>query len=416
MRNALLKEVLAIGFVLALATSAAAETSGVVDGELRVSDRIIKLTHVYAMVPFQFPDAQPEEDTSEGLILILGDREYPGDLPPIEIDMSPMRWERPFNGAYLELNRRTGAVLYSRLWYPVEENLPRLGNGPGGSLSRGDSAVLSALVFRGYGPVFTTIKLTDYRVVDGVLIARISAIQRRHDDTQLRGFHSVTPIDAHDVRPEASAAGRGVTDGGEVILDATVNVSILPKPRLLKTLHGLDARASDIAKVYADFLVAERERQIAALKETVAAAIRDEATSKRLQERYDEMSLDTGQVGAIMARLEKLYLYDSRAVLRFRTSSIDIDNVLIAARTGERPVTLAVVRSSEGSIGTTTTRLAGGATVSVTRSHESTVDSGMFSIYAGSLSRPLRRTGFIDVHMVKDRGMWRPSTDQWPVY
>ncbi len=388
LRNALLKDVLAIGFVLTLATPAAAETSGVVDGELRVDDRVIKLTHVYAMQPFQIPDADPSEGTSEGLILILGDREYPGDLPPIEIDATRIGSERPFNGAYLELNRRTGAVLYSRVWYSAEKTASNLGY------------FLSA-----------PLELTNLRIADGVATARISTVERNGADRQCSGFRAVTPNGTNDKKAETNAASRGIGHDREVNLDATVSVSILPPPRLLKTLYGHDARMSDVAKAHADFLVAERERQIAALKESVVASIRDEATSKRLQEQFDETSLGANEIAAIMAQLEKLYVYDSRAVLRFRTSSID--NVLFAARTGEGPVTLSVVRSGEGSIGVTTNRVTDGATVDVIRSHESTRDSGISSVYASLLMRRPRRIGFIDVHMVKDGGMWRPSTDQW---
>ncbi len=391
LRNALLKGFLAIGFVLALTTSAAAETSGVVDGELRVSDRVIKLTHVYAMEPFQIPDADPEEGISEGLILILGDREYPGDLPPIEIDATRIGWERPFNGAYLELNRRTGAVLYSQVWYSAEKTASNLGY------------FFSA-----------PLELTDLRIADGVVTTRISTVERQRANKPWPGFRTVTPNDANDERVGTNAFSRGVVHEREVNLDATVSVSILPPHRLLKTFHGHDARMSEVAKAYADFLVAERERQIAALKESVVASIRDEATSKRLQEQFDETSLGANEIAAIMAQLEKLYVYDSRAVLRFRTSSIN--NFQYVMRTGEDLVKLSVVQSGERSIRTSTYRLRDGARVAVMRSRESTRDSGISSIYAGPLIRRPWQTGFIDVHMVKDGGMWRPSTEQWFVH
>jgi hypothetical protein len=391
LRNALLKEVLAIGFVLALTISAAAETSGVVDGELRVGDRVIKLTHVYAMEPFQTPDTDSGEGASEGLILVLGDREYPGDLPPIEIDATRIGWERPFNGAYLELNRRTGAVLYSQVWYSAEKTASNLGY------------FFSA-----------PLELTNLRIADGVATARISTVERNGADRRWSGFRAVTPNGTNDKKAETNAASRGIGHDTEVNLDATISVSILPPPRLLKTFHGHDARMSDVAKAYADFLVAERERQIAALKESVVASIRDEATSKRLQEQFDETSLCANEIAAIMAQLEKLYIYDSRAVLRFRTSSIN--NFQYVMRTGEDLVKLSVVQSGERSIGTNTYRLRDGARVAVMRSRESTRDSGISSIYAGRLMRRPLQTGFIDVHMVKDGGMWRPSTDQWFVH
>ena len=392
LRNALLKDVLAIGFVLALTTSAAAETSGIVDGALRVDDRVIKLTHVYAMEPFQIPDADPGEGTSEALMLILGDREYPGDLPPIEIEVIGIGWERPFNGAYLELNRRTGAVLYSQVWYSAEKT----SSGPEHALT------------------FPTIELTNLRIADGVVIARISTVERNGADRRWSGFRAVTPNGTNDKKAETNAANRGIGRDTEVNLDATISVSILPPPRLLKTFYGHDARMSDVAKAYADFLVAERERQIAALKEGVVASIRDEATSKRLQEQFDEMSLGANEIAAVMAQLEKLYVYDYRAILRFRTSSID--SIQYVVRTGEGLVKLSVVQSGEQSIGTTTYRLSDGASVAVMRSRESTRDSSISSVYASPLMRRPRQTGFIDVHMVKDGGMWRPSTDQWFVH
>src|SRR5262249_30335426 len=189
----------------------------------------------------------------------------------------------------------------------------------------------------------------------------------------------------------------------EVKLNATVSVSILPTSKLLRTLHGYDARMSDVAKAYADFLVAERKRQIEEDKKAIAAAIRDEATSKRLQKRADETSLDATEVEAMMAQLEKLYVYDSRAVLRFRKPSIN--NVLSIPRTGKGLV-LQVLRSGEGSTATSTLRVRDGAGIDVIRSRVSTRDSVVSSIYASRLLPPRWRTGFIDVYMVEDGGKW----------
>jgi hypothetical protein len=109
------RSLVAVFLVLALAAPAVAETpiSGTVTGEMRYGDQVIALTHVYVMEPFVLPDAPPDPEVARRLIVILADRPYPGDLPPMSVGATGFVFESGVNGIQLEIDRNTGEILYA---------------------------------------------------------------------------------------------------------------------------------------------------------------------------------------------------------------------------------------------------------------------------------------------------------------
>lgn len=418
MRRIILKSAFSVALLLLLATPALAQTpvpSGTVTGEMRLGDQVIPLTHVYVMEPFVLPDAPPDPEVARRLIVILADRPYPGDISPTSIDPFKAGRDDSYSGLHLEFDRGDGRLLFAQT-----------------SRAAGTASIPVSLSG-------IAITVERFELVGGTAIVSVNTGPLKHANPVVPGSKIVivrgTALEYPGSDPRGASARKYGFD-----FSATFASPIQPAPRLLKTLFGYQARTSDIAQSYAAILEQERQNRIAEIKQQLVefdllAAdmnLDQVARDKARQEMFARLP-DAKDLSDRMARLEKIYVYQTNAVLRFRPETFRHDKYRapkIAMLVGQQSegeignqkpsnmtllrdplATITILSTEKSSIDMahyrTRSAYGGLANIAVVRQRASGEVKQPWLLYGESILPFMPQVDLNMVHMILDDGEWR---------
>jgi hypothetical protein len=258
------------GLVLAPALAA---DMGTAAGALVLDDRAGHLTKAYAREERVIPELDVG-DPNPHIAVILVDRELPDAATRSELALVQLASTEDIVGLVLELDPATGNVFAGKSFLPESGN-PQFFSQTPGSEKVGD---------------------------DGFKFAagRVSG-----------HIHTFRPVDV--INQDGTVAG-------SYSFDATFDTPVVPAPRLLSTLAGDQARASDPARAIRRYLEAVASGDLAAIRASLArdhpfAAM---VTAENLPEMRQEVLGPYGDAPAMMADLQKAYIYQAEAQLFFK--------------------------------------------------------------------------------------------------
>jgi hypothetical protein len=123
----------------------------------------------------------------------------------------------------------------------------------------------------------------------------------------------------HTLQPEDVTNPDGTT-AGSYSFDASFDTAVAPAPELLATLAGDQARASDPARAIRHYLEAVAKGDLGAIKASLASdhPFAAMVTAENLPEIKQEVLGPYADAAAMMADLQKAYIYQAQAQLFFK--------------------------------------------------------------------------------------------------
>lgn len=254
-------------------TRALAAAVGTAGGALVVDDQAVHLTKSYAREERVIPELDVG-DPNPQIAVILVDRELPEAATHSELALVQLASTNAIVGLALEIDPATGKVFAGKSFLP-QGGTPQFFTQISGSEKVADD---------------------DFRLSAGRVSGHI---------------HTFRPVDV---------INQDGTLTGSYSFDATFDTPVVPAPILLSTLVGDQARASDPARAIRRYLEAVAGGDLAAIKASLArdhpfAAM---VTAENLPEMKQEVLGPYADAPAMMADLQKAYIYQAEAQLFFK--------------------------------------------------------------------------------------------------
>jgi len=262
--------------LVALAGPALAKHPGSAKGTVTVGDTATPLTHAYAWEEADIPEMQFEGSPARRIVVLILDRALPENARADMGSAMQLAVQGELRGVYLDLDAANGTPHNGALLARPEEN-------PTSFTILGDGSDVAVENF----------------VYDGGKLALAS--------------RSVKPLDLYDF----SGSGAGPTS---FTFDAAVEVPVEPAPKLVSTLDGDAATTSEQAVALKAFLEAVETGDAEAIRATVLS---DQPGAEMLETddgiaQFKGMILGDGNAEAQMAKLAKVYVYETHSVVLFK--------------------------------------------------------------------------------------------------
>lgn len=262
--------------LLAVAGPGFATEPGSAKGSVTVGDQATPLTRVYAWEESDIPEMRFGDSPERRIVLLVLDRPLPANARADMGSAVQLAIKGELRGVYLDIDAATGKPLNGALLARPEEN-------PNSFTILGDGS---------------DVVVENYRY-DGGKLALAS--------------RSVKPLDLYDF----SGSGGGPDS---FTFEATVQAPVEPAPVLVATLEGEAATASEQAAAVKALLEALEAGDAERIR---AAVLSDQPGSEMLDTpegiaQFKSMILGEGDAAAQMAKLSKVYVYETHAVLLFK--------------------------------------------------------------------------------------------------
>jgi hypothetical protein len=246
---------------------------GTAAGALVLDDQAVHLTKAYAREEHVIPELDVG-DPNPHIAVILVDRELPDAATRSELALVQLASSEAIVGLVLEIDPGTGKVFAGKSFLPEGGN-PQFFTQTPGSEKVGD---------------------------DGFKFAAGRASGH---------VHTFRPVDV--INQDGTVAG-------SYSFDASFDAQVTPAPKLLATLAGDQARASDPARAIRRYLEAVARGDLAAIRASLAkdhpfAAM---VTAENLPAMKQEVLGPYADAPAMMADLQKVYVYQAEAQLFFK--------------------------------------------------------------------------------------------------
>jgi hypothetical protein len=257
---------------LALAPALAADV-GTAAGALVFDDQAVHLAKAYAREEHVIPELDVG-DPNPQIAVILVDRELPDAATRSELTLVQLASTEAVVGLVLEIDPATGNVFAGKSFLPEGGTPQFFTQTPGSEKVANDGFKFSAGRASGH-------------------------------------IHTFQPVDAID---------QDGTVAGSYSFDATFDAPVVPAPKLLSTLAGDQARASDPARAIHRYLEAVARGDLATIRASLAkdhpfAAM---VTAENLPGMKQEVLGPYADASAMMADLQKAYIYKAEAQLFFK--------------------------------------------------------------------------------------------------
>jgi len=257
---------------LALAPSLAADI-GTAAGALIHDDQAVHLSKAYAREERVIPELDVG-DPNPHIAVILVDRELPDAATRSDLALVQLASTEEIVGVVLEIDPATGHVFAGKSFLPEGGNPQFFTQTPGSEKVADD------------GFKFTTGRASGH---------------------------------VHTFQPE-DVINQDGTVAGSYSFDSSFVAPVVQAPKLLSTLAGDQARASDPARAIRRYLEAVARGDLAAVRASLAkdhpfAAM---VTAENLPEMRQEVLGPYADVPAMMADLQKAYIYQAEAQLFFK--------------------------------------------------------------------------------------------------
>lgn len=261
--------------LLAVAGPALASEAGNATGTVTVGDQATPLTHVYAWEETDIPEMRFGDSPERRIVLLVLDRPLPANARADMASAVQLAIKGELRGIYLDLDAANGTPHNGALLARPEEN-------PNSFTILGDGSDVVVENFHYEG-------------------GKLELASR-----------SVKPLDLYDF------SGSG--GPSSFTFEATLEAPVEPAPALVATLEGEAASGSEQAvaiKALLEALEAEDAEKIR------AAVLSDQPGSEMLATpegiaQFKSMILGEGDAAAQMAKLTKVYVYETHAVVLFK--------------------------------------------------------------------------------------------------
>ncbi len=262
---------LALAGLLLLPASAA--DAGSAAGALSVGNQSVRLTTAYAREEREIPELNVG-DPDPHIVVILVDRTLPEAATRSELALVQLASTGAVAGLVVDINPANGNIFAGKSFLPQGGNPQFFTQTPGSDNFASDSFKLAAGHASGH-------------------------------------VHTSQPVDV--TNPDG-------TTWGSYSFDATFDAAVVPAPELLATVAGDQARASDPARAIRRYLEAVAKGDLAAIKASLASdhPFAAMVTADNLPEMRQEVLGPYADASAMMADLQKVYLYQAQAQLFFK--------------------------------------------------------------------------------------------------
>jgi hypothetical protein len=261
--------------LLTVATPAPATEPGSAQGSVTVGETATPLTHVYAWEEADIPEMLFEGSPERRIVLLVVDRPLPPDARADMGSAIELATRGELRGVYLDLDAADGTPHNGALIARPEEN-------PNSFTILGDGS---------------DVVVENFRYEDG----KLSLASR-----------SAKPLDLYDF------AGTGGPTS--FTFEAAIEAPVEPAPKLVSTLEGDAVAASEQATALAAFLQAIEAEDAAQIRATVLS---NQPGAEMLETpegiaQFKGMILAGGDAATQMAKLLKIYVYETHSVVLFK--------------------------------------------------------------------------------------------------
>lgn len=261
--------------LLALAGPALGSEPGSAKGTVTVGDQATPLSHVYAWEETDIPEMRFGDSPERRIVLLVLDRALPEGSRADMGSAVQLAIAGELRGVYLDLDAASGTPHDGALLARPEEN-------PNSFTILGDGS---------------DVVVENFMYENG----KLSLASR-----------SVKPLDLYDFS--------GTGGPSSFTFEAALEAPVEPAPRLVATLEGDAASGSDQAAAVKALLEAVEAEDAGKIR---AAVLSDQPGAEMLETpegiaQFKSMILGEGDAAAQMAKLAKIYVYETHAVVLFK--------------------------------------------------------------------------------------------------